>query len=270
VITFPNAKINLGLNVTGKRTDGYHSISSCLYPIGLKDILEIMESDTFLFSSSGLTIPGNQEDNLVIKAFRLLKKDFNLPEVRIHLHKSIPTGAGLGGGSADGAFALKMLNSLFELFLDDSILAEYALTLGSDCPFFIYNQPMLATGRGDELKALNDRLQGYYLFLVMPDMHVSTRQAYQLITPREPQRSVENTINNYPVDQWVEILKNDFEEGIFKQIPAFHDIKNMLYDRGAVYASMTGSGSAFYGIYKERPDLKNRFPDSWFTWTGRL
>ena len=154
MISFPNAKINLGLDIIEKRNDGYHNISSCFYPIKLTDILEIIESNKFSFSSTGFTIPGQNKDNLVIKAYQLLKKDFDLPEVAIHLHKSIPTGAGLGGGSADGAFTLKMLNTLFELYLDDTILIDYASTLGSDCPFFIYNLPMIVEGRGDRFFGL--------------------------------------------------------------------------------------------------------------------
>jgi 4-diphosphocytidyl-2-C-methyl-D-erythritol kinase len=270
VISFPNAKINLGLNVIEKRPDGYHNISSCFYPINLTDALEIMESGKPGFSASGCQIPGNKTDNLVIRAFELLKNDFDLNEVAIHLHKSIPTGAGLGGGSSDGAFALKMLNTLFKLFLDDSILADYALLLGSDCPFFIYNQPMIAGGRGEVLKPTPAILEGYYLCLVMPDQTVSTKEAYQLINPAQPELSVEEIVSNHPVENWPRLLKNDFEEGVLRMNPGFLDIKEKLYDLGAVYASMTGSGSAFYGIFRKQPIIKDEFPSGYSTWVQIL
>ena len=270
MISFPNAKINLGLNVIEKRKDGYHNISSCFYPIKLTDILEIMESGKFSFSNSGLSIPGNTEDNLVVKAYQLMKKDFDLSEVKIHLHKSIPMGAGLGGGSSDGAYALKMLNTLFELYLDDSVLADYALSLGSDCPFFIYNRPMIAAGRGDALKSSQYTLEGYYLYLVMPDRMISTKEAYDHIKPRIPGMSVEEIINDHPIENWAELLQNDFEIGIFEKIPAFRKIKEILYKNGAVYASMTGSGSAFYGIFRDKPEIEPRFPPSYFIWEDNL
>jgi 4-diphosphocytidyl-2-C-methyl-D-erythritol kinase len=270
VISFPNAKINLGLDVIEKRPDGYHNISSCFYPIKLTDILEIIESGKSGFTSSGRPIPGNKTDNLVLKAFELLKQDFDLPEIEIHLHKSIPTGAGLGGGSSDGAFTLKMLNSLFELFLDDSILADYALLLGSDCPFFIYNQPMMAEGRGEVLKPIPASLEGYYLCLVMPDQTISTKEAYQNIKPAKHELSVEEIVSGHPVENWSGLLKNDFEEGIFRMIPGLRNIKEKLYELGAAYASMTGSGSAFYGIFKDQPVIKDQFPSTYSTWVHIL
>lgn len=264
MISFPNAKINLGLNILRKRTDGYHDISSLLYPIGLSDILEVIESGKFSFSSSGLPIPGNEENNLVIKAYKLLKKDFTLPEVSIHLHKTIPTGAGLGGGSSDGTFMLKMLNTLFELYLDDTILEDYALQLGSDCPFFIRNEPMLVSGRGETLEVFPLDLKGYFLYLVKPEQAISTKEAYQLVSPAIPEKDIPSILHDHPVDSWRGILENDFEKAFFKKLPAYDHIKDKLYEAGAVYASMSGSGSAFFGIFREKPVLQGAFPGPWF------
>ena len=270
MITFPNAKINLGLHVLNKRDDGYHNILSLLYPVGLTDVLEVIESGKFSFSSSGLSIPGDEHENLVVKAFRLLKKDFGLPEVSIHLHKNIPTGAGLGGGSSDGSFMLKMLNILFELFLDDSILEDYAMQLGSDCPFFIRNAPSIVSGKGDQLEDFPLDLKGYFIFLVKPDRAISTRDAFRLIHPGDPDMDIRKILHEKPVGAWREFLKNDFERSFFEILPDLREIKDKLYDAGAVYASMTGSGSAFYGIFKEERDMKGIFPGSWFTWEGAL
>lgn len=270
MISFPNAKINLGLNIIEKRKDGFHNISSFFYPIKLADILEVIESGKFSFSSSGLTVPGVERDNLVIRAYHLLKKDFDLPKVSIHLHKSIPTGAGLGGGSSDGAFMLKMLNILFELYLDDSLLEDYAAQLGSDCPFFVQDKPMVAMGRGEELDDFPLSLEGYFLFLVKPDQAISTHEAYQLITPRFPEVTIPDILTGGSPETWKELLKNDFEEAIFKKLPDYRNIKNKLYEQGAIYASMTGSGSAFFGIFKEKPVLEHEFPASYFTWQENL
>jgi 4-diphosphocytidyl-2-C-methyl-D-erythritol kinase len=266
VISFPNAKINLGLNIIEKRKDGFHNISSFFYPIKLADVLEVIETAKFSFSSTGLPIPGDESNNLVVRAYQLIKKDFDLPQVSIHLHKTIPTGAGLGGGSSDGAFMLKMLNTLFELYMDDTVLADYALQLGSDCPFFISNESMIASGRGDELAPYPINLEGYFFFLVKPDQAISTHEAYQLIKPRSPDISISGILVNQPPESWKGMLVNDFEEAIFQKIPEYRNIKDTLYEHGAVYASMTGSGSAFYGIFKDKPGLAVEFPPSYFTW----
>lgn len=266
MISFPNAKINLGLNIIEKRKDGFHNISSLFYPIKLTDLLEVMESGKFSFTSSGRPIPGNDKDNLVVRAYQLLKKDFDLPPVSIHLHKIIPAGAGLGGGSSDSAFMLKMLNTLYELYLDDSILEDYALQLGSDCPFFIRNEPMIAAGRGDELEHFPVNLEGYILLLVMPDRAISTLEAYQLVSPGLPAMSISDTLASRPPESWQGLLKNDFEEAVFQRLPAYRQIKNKLYELGAIYASMTGSGSAFFGIFKEKIQLEDQFPPSYFIW----
>ncbi len=270
MIFFPNAKINLGLDIIEKRKDGYHNISSCLYPIRLTDILEIIESPEFMFSSTGFPIPGYTDDNLVIKAYQLLKKDFNLPDVAIHLHKTIPSGAGLGGGSADGAFTLKMLNTLFELYLDDTILADYALSLGSDCPFFIYNTPVMAEGRGDLIRPLKLNFEGYHVFLVKPDISISTQKAYQQVVPSLPVITVDNILNNPDPESWQDVLKNDFESEVFKKNRELVEIKKQLYKHGASYASMTGSGAALYGIFRGEPEMEGVFPEKYFTWQGNL
>ncbi|MBR9999854.1 MAG: 4-(cytidine 5'-diphospho)-2-C-methyl-D-erythritol kinase [Cyclobacteriaceae bacterium] len=270
MIFFPNAKINLGLNILGKRKDGYHDISSLFYPIRLSDVLEVIEARKFSFSSSGINIPGKEGDNLVIRAYQLLKKDFALPDVSIHLHKSIPTGAGLGGGSTDGAYMLKMMNSMFELFLDDSILEDYALQLGSDCPFFIRNETMLASGRGDELEKFLLDLKGYYLYLVKPDSAISTREAYQLIRPGIPEKDIKTILQDQSPAAWRGSLKNDFETAFFEKLPDCSDIKEKMYEKDALYASMTGSGSAFFGIFEKKPDMQGVFPPPYFTWEETL
>lgn len=270
MISFPNAKINLGLNVIAKRKDGFHNIESVFYPIQLSDMLEILESKKFSFSVSGLSIPSDETKNLAVRAYQILKKDFDLPLISIHLHKIIPTGAGLGGGSSDGAFMLKMLNVLFELYLDDAILESYAVQLGSDCPFFVRNKPMLARGRGEMLDDFDLNLEGYYLFLVKPEQGISTQEAYQLISPAVPEMNIPEIIALGPPETWRSRLKNDFEEAMFEKLSDFRSIKDKLYEAGALYASMTGSGSAFYGIFRDDPDLKHLFPSSYFTWQGIL
>jgi len=270
MISFPNAKINLGLDVTDKRSDGYHNISSCFYPISLSDILEINESDRFDFQLSGLPVTGEIKNNLVVKAYHLLRKDFGLPEVSIHLHKNIPLEAGLGGGSADGAFALKMLNELFDLFLDDSVLADYAAILGSDCPFFIYNEPMYVRGRGEVLESMQLDLSGHYLCIIKPAQSMSTKEAYQLVQPALPAYDLPALLTTKPVVSWKDHLTNDFEKTAFVKYPEFANIKGLLYDMGALFASMTGSGSAIYGLFKEMPILDKETVEGYYTWVGDL
>ena len=249
MLTFPNAKINLGLQVTGKLPNGYHTISSCLFPIPWCDALEFIEAKKTSFQSSGIPIPGNQQDNLVLKAFKLLKKDYPLPHLSIHLHKTIPMGAGLGGGSADGAFMLTMLNQEFQLFLDDSLMEDYAVQLGSDCPFFIENKPVLVSGRGEVLQSTSLDLTGTYVVLINPNIHISTKEAYSGITPTVPTQLC-STILHQPKSKWKTLLKNDFEESIFPNHPKIEHIKQELYEAGAWYASMTGSGSTVFGLFE--------------------
>lgn len=247
MISFPNCKINLGLRVLRKRADGYHDLSTVFYPLPLQDVLEILHSPTPAFTTYGLPIPGN--GNICEKAYQLLKTDFpTLPAVHIHLFKNIPIGAGLGGGSADGAFTLLALNRQFQLGLDTPTLLDYAAKLGSDCPFFILNTPCLAAGRGEQLQPISLRLDAYRIALVNPGIHISTAQAFALCTPREDGISLRDIIR-MPVPTWAQSLQNDFEEPLFQLHPELRGIKETLYAQGAVYASLTGSGSSFYGLF---------------------
>jgi len=248
MISFPNAKINLGLHVLSKREDGYHDIETCLYPIKLCDILEIIESDSFSFQSSGLKIVGDSNKNLVVKAYDLLKLELDIPAVSIHLHKVIPMGAGLGGGSSDGAFVLKMLDELFDLQLINDQLLNYAGQLGSDCPFFINNIPALASGTGTDLRPIDLDLNEYRIEVRHSSVHVPTPEAYRMIRPQIPQSKIESVLH-LPVSSWQESLTNDFEEPMCEQHPEILRIKNGLIKEGAIYAEMTGSGGSVFGIF---------------------
>ena len=251
MLAFPNAKVNLGLHITGKRKDGYHNIESCLFPIPWTDVLEVIPSRSFSFTSTGLPIEGGDSDNLCVKAYDLLKKSHNLPPLDIHLHKVIPMGAGLGGGSSDGAFTLKIINELCQLELSDKILMEYAGDLGSDCPFFIANQPVIARGRGTELTPFEVDLSGWYIALSCPDVHVSTKEAYAEAIPKSSCNPIQYTLAHQ--DNWRQGLRNDFELSIFRKYPIIQSIKVKMYDLGASYASMTGSGAAVFGLFKSKP-----------------
>jgi 4-diphosphocytidyl-2-C-methyl-D-erythritol kinase len=270
MISFPNAKINLGLNIIEKRSDGYHNISSCFYPVPINDILEINLSDKFDFKASGIPIPGNKQDNLVVKAYKLLKKDFNLPSIAIHLHKNIPMEAGLGGGSSDGAFVLKMLNEFFDLYLDDTVLEDYAGSLGSDCPFFIYNEPMLVGGRGEQMNTIKVDLKGYSICILKPQLSISTKEAYNGVKPAIPEHAIESIISSNPVIEWKRFLKNDFEDSILERFPELLELKTILYEMGAEYASLTGSGSAMYGLFNIEPKLTPDLTQNYFSWVGSL
>ena len=250
MICFPNAKINLGLNITDRRADGYHNLESIFYPVRLHDALEVIESDELSFTSSGLTIPGNADSNLCLKAYHLLAADFSLPAVHIHLHKHIPIGAGLGGGSADAAFFLKLMNDKFELGLSVEQLETYASRLGADCAFFIKNKPAFATGIGDQLQEISLDLSSYYLILVTPDVHISTAEAYRGVNPATPVYSLLESIQK-PVSMWKNFIANDFEKHLFKAYPQIQALKSSLYEAGAVYATMTGSGSSVVGIFEK-------------------
>lgn len=267
MITFPNAKINLGLQILRKRPDGFHDISSLFLPIPLTDVLEVVASNSLAFTSSGLAIPGSTDDNLCLKAYELLRRDFDLPTVAIHLHKVIPMGAGLGGGSADGAFVLAMLNSMFGLKLNEAQLEAYAAQLGSDCPFFIKNQAAIASGRGTELTPFPVDLRGHYLLLVFPGIHVGTREAYAGVKPNGEQEQITNILA-LPVSDWKPRLVNDFERSVFASHLALNAIKEALYQSGAVYASMTGSGSTIFGIFDRQPP-QIKLPEGVETW-GKL
>lgn len=266
MVSFPNAKVNLGLRVLRKRPDGYHDLSTVFYPLPLKDVLEILHAPETSFTSYGLPIPGDADapgsSNLCEMAYGLLKTDFpTLPPVQIHLYKNIPIGAGLGGGSADGAFTLLALNRQFQLGLDTPRLLEYALLLGSDCPFFILNTPCLGGGRGERLEQTDVDLGAYRFVLVDPGIHISTAQAFSLITPRETGMPLAEIIRQ-PVAAWRDQLVNDFEGPLFQLHPRLREIKDILYSEGALYASLTGSGSSFYGIF-HRTHTPAALPLSW-------
>jgi len=258
MLSFPNCKINLGLNILCKREDGFHDLETIFYPLPVTDVLEIIKNPDqdkeVDFSSSGLTIDGKEENNLCIKAWHLLKRDRPaLPSIKLHLHKAIPMGAGLGGGSSDGAFTLKMLNEKFELGLATEQLMHYAAELGSDGPFFILNQPAFASGRGEQLEPIELDLSNYHIVLVNPGIHVNTGLAFSQLIPGLPQKSIRDIIKQ-PVSSWKDELVNDFERPVMQQYPAIQKIKDELYKKGALYASMSGSGSTVYGIFGELPD----------------
>jgi 4-diphosphocytidyl-2-C-methyl-D-erythritol kinase len=275
MIVFPNCKINLGLHILNKREDGYHDLETVFYPIGIKDALEVVRRDDgrqstdethhspltthISFSSTGLPIAGDEANNLCIKAYHLLKKDFpSLPPVQMHLHKAIPMGAGLGGGSSDGAFALKLLNDKFQLGLSTQQLIDYALQLGSDCPFFIINKPCYATGRGEMLETVSLDLSAYHFAIVNPGIHVNTGWAFSQLNINGSGRSERpdpKQIIQQPIETWKDQLINDFEEPVSEAHPEIATIKQQLYDAGAVYASMTGSGSTVFGIFEKKPEL---------------
>lgn len=310
MLSFPNCKINLGLQILNKREDGYHNLATVFYPLPLKDALEVVRRDDgrwttddsktlsdlpseaiakagvegsagvierlaqrseseggsrendVIFSSTGLQIAGDEANNLCVKAYHLLKKDFpSLPPVLMHLHKAIPMGAGLGGGSADGAFALKLLNEKFQLGLSTQQLIDYALQLGSDCPFFIINKPCYATGRGELLEEVELDLSGYKFAIVNPGIHVNTGWAFGQLSlsgrsAESEQRPDLKQIIQQPISTWKQQLINDFEKPVCKAHPEIAAIKQQLYDAGALYASMTGSGSTVFGIFEKEPELK--------------
>ena len=268
MISFPPCKINVGLNVVLKRSDGYHEIETCFYPVPWTDILEIIPSDTLEFTQSGISIDGKSEDNLCVKAYQLLRSDFNLSPVRIHLHKVIPTGAGLGGGSSDGAYTLRLLNSIFSLEMTTTLLKEYASRLGSDCSFFIEDKPMVGMGRGEILENIKVDLKGRFIVLVKPGVHVSTVEAYGSITPAFSQNRIKDVVE-MDITNWKSLLRNDFENPVFEKYPVISEIKEKLYKEGATYASMSGSGSAVYGIFEKPVELKNQFPNMTY-WSGIL
>jgi 4-diphosphocytidyl-2-C-methyl-D-erythritol kinase len=252
MVLFPNAKINIGLNVTEKRNDGFHNIESIFYPVfDLHDVLEIVKSEELKFTSTGIEIPGNKKDNLCLKAYHLLKQDFDISPVHIYLLKVIPIGAGLGGGSADAAFTLKGLNELFELKLTDEQLINYVRKLGSDCAFFIKNRPVYAFNKGDEFEPIDFDLSAYEIKIEYPNIHIGTAEAYAGITSKESAKNVK-TLITAPIENWKETIKNDFEESIFPNHPAIKELKEKMYNEGAVYASMTGSGSAVYGVFEKK------------------
>ena len=272
MVLFPNAKINLGLNILRKREDGYHELETVFYPIGLKDGLEFIENkyNKIQFTSSGLLLNVDPEENIVVKAYRLLAADHSLPGLDIHLHKIIPFGAGLGGGSSDAAFLLKGLNDFFELGLTIDQLKSYAVRLGADCSFFLENRPMFASGIGEKLRPIEVNLKGYYLVLVKPPFGVGTKEAYSNIKPAIPTFRLSEAILQSP-EKWQESVFNDFEPSVFQIFPKIAEIKSKLLTMGAIYAAMSGSGSSVFGLFKNEPYfIYEDFGKDCFVWEEML
>ena len=253
-ICFPNAKINIGLDIIRRRTDGYHDISTLFYPINITDAMEIMPSDKFIFDNRGIRIDCEIEKNLCYKAYKMLKDDFDLPPVKFVLYKHIPFGSGLGAGSSDAAYTIRMLNDMFSLKLSVKQMLAYASRLGADCAFFIHNRPMLAEGTGNIFHETKLNFSGKTLVLVLPPISVNTAKAYSQCKPAEPQYKLEDSIK-LPIGQWKDCIKNDFEPTVFAENPMLAQIKQKLYERGAIFAQMSGSGSTMYGIFDKKPQV---------------
>ncbi len=259
MILFPPCKINIGLHVLHKRNDGYHALDTLMYPIPICDILEVVKSENFEFTNSGLTIPGEGQMNICIKAYQLMVKEYQISPIKIHLHKVIPMGGGLGGGSSDGTYTLKAINELFSLSLSIERLQELAAQLGSDCPFFVTALPQVATGRGEILESVDFSLKGMYLYMVNLGIHVSTAKAFSKVQFYTSETSIAELIKQ-PLETIQGELENSFETSVFESYPELADIKSRFTEQGAIYASMSGSGSTMSGIFKDKPD-KGMFAD---------
>ena len=259
MVVFPNCKINIGLNILDKRPDGFHNLETVFIPVPLKDSLEIIRSSQnkpdVVFSQSGFVVEGNSDHNLCVKAYHLLKNDFpELPPVQMHLHKAIPMGAGLGGGSADAAFTLQLLNKKFNLHLSNSQLIDYSLTLGSDCPFFIVNTACFAKGRGEKLEPVDVSLAGYEVVLINPGVHINTGWAFVQLKDEPIENRVSKNLEHFikqPIQNWRNTISNDFEKPLFAAHPVLQEIKDLLYNKGAIYAAMSGSGSTLFGVFEK-------------------
>lgn len=261
MIAYPHAKINFGLNVVSKRDDGYHNLETVFYPVQWCDILEILpgpkHSKGIEVHMSGLPVAGKHADNLCVKAYELLRKNYTVRSVKLYLHKQIPMGAGLGGGSSDAAFFVKQMNELFSLSIPDDTQRELVKQLGSDCAFFIEGKPVYAEERGDKFTPIDLSLKGYHVAVIYPGIHVATATAFANIKPAAPVFNCFDIVTKHPVHNWKDHLVNDFEKTVFAAHPEIAAVKNKLYDAGALYASMSGSGSAVYGIFEKAPDLSN-------------
>ena len=270
MICFPNSKINLGLHVINKREDGFHNLESLFLPIPLCDVLEIAplkidSKNRFEYQSYGLAVDGELEKNLIYKAWLLLANKYDLSPISCAFYKNIPMGAGLGGGSSDAAFCLKLLNDYFHLRLSKDELLNYAAILGSDCPFFIENKPSFVSGRGEIIENFEIDLKGYHLVVIKPDVHISTAMAFSSVNKRGEEAKGElKDILSRPISEWKNTLFNDFEKSIFPQVPIIEDIKNKLYTSSAIYASMSGSGSAVFGIFDKKQNLKSEFKEHFY------
>ncbi len=278
MICFPNCKLNLGLKIVEKRADGFHNIETVFLPLALHDVLEIIPAESTSFFQSGIPIPGSSSDNIILKAYHLLKKDFKqIKDLSIHLLKNIPTGAGLGGGSADGTYMLKCLNSYFNLNLTSNQLESYALQLGSDCPFFVHNKPMFASGRGEIFEPIDIHLTDYFILIINPGIHINTGWAFSQLKPNAPKKSIKDIVRK-ELSQWKYELFNDFEKPVCTNYPELNNIKSELYKIGAIYAAMSGSGSTFFGIFKKEimGEIKNlvsnetRFKNNKLFFTSQL
>ena len=271
MICFPNAKINLGLNITEKRADGFHSIETVFYPIGWNDALEIIENTSstqeFNLHLSGLSISGNKEDNLLYKAYQIIKQTKIAPAIDVYLHKTLPMGAGLGGGSADAAFFINLLNEQFTLDFTKTERIDIARQLGSDCAFFIKNAPVYATQKGDVFTDIKLDLGHLYIAVIYPNVHSNTKEAYSLVKPQQPTKSILEIIKQ-PISTWKTDLINDFETSIFSLYPIVEKTKIDLYELGAVYACMSGSGSAVFGLFEKEPDIKHLSQSP--HWVGKM
>ena len=277
MITFPIAKINLGLNVVERRPDGYHNLETVFYPVNIKDALELTMTHTKFPSPvdcdikvSNLNVEGDEQRNLVVRAYQLLKCDFpQMPRVHAHLYKVIPTQAGMGGGSSDCAYTIRLLNEMFTLGLTEQRMIDYAAQLGADCAFFILSRPSYAEGIGERLVPVSLDLSSYYIGVVRPDIPVSTREAFSLIKPVKPAKCCRDVVLQ-PIETWRDELSNDFEQSVFALHPEIEAIKQRLYNLGAVYAAMSGSGSAVFGIFQDPIEISKHFPSDMFTYFGRL
>lgn len=277
MITFPIAKINLGLNVVERRPDGYHNLETVFYPVPISDALELTIMNTKFPSTvdcdikvTNLEVEGDEQRNLVVRAYQLLKQDFQqMPRIHAHLWKGIPTQAGMGGGSSDCAYTIRLLNEMFTLGLSDEQMIQHAARLGADCAFFILSRPAYAEGIGELLQPISLNLSSYYIGIVRPNIPVSTREAFSLIKPQKPAKCCREVVMQ-PIETWREELTNDFEQSVFTLHPEIGAIKQQLYDLGAVYAAMSGSGSAVFGLFQNEIDLAAHFPKDVFTYFGKL
>lgn len=267
MIVFPNAKINIGLNVTRKRPDGYHAIESIFYPVPLKDALEAIRSETVQFECYGASLGQNPNENTILQAYEILKTYRDLQPVHFYLLKAIPQEAGLGGGSADGTFAITLLNELLNLQLTNNELQAISEKIGSDCPFFLTNQPQYVSGRGETMDSIDLTLTGYHYAIIHPAISISTGEAYQNMQPAKPGLDLRKSVKE-PIDKWPDFIHNDFEDYVLAAYPEIEYIKERLYEAGALFASLTGSGSAVYGIFREAPVMSHLFPENYQIFTG--
>jgi len=270
MISFPNAKINIGLNITEKRADGFHNIETVFHPIPIYDILEFVENKTtkIKFLASGIDIDSPIEKNLVVKAYNLLNNEFNLPGIDIHLHKNIPFGAGLGGGSSDASFMLKMLNTYFNLNISEEKLLNYASEIGSDCAFFIKNKPVYASEKGNVFTNIKLDLSNFYIYLIKPKAGINTAKAYSNAKITKPKISLLHSIQK-TLNFWKNEIKNDFEPYAFTENPEIRYLKQKFYNNNAIYASMSGSGSSVFGIFSEKPNKIDN-SENYFSFIGKL